>query len=211
MDIFLLSPRGFAANTYLVTQDGKTAVAVDAAQPRVLEEAQKRGLEVKYVLLTHGHFDHIGGCAALRAAGASVGCLSSERDLALSCNLGDRFGVPVPPFGVDLTFEDGDVLELCGLSVSVMGTPGHTAGSVSYLVSPQAPAAGEGEDPVLFTGDTLFAGDVGRTDLPTGSAAALGESLKKLCALEGDLPVYPGHGAPTTLGRERKYNRWIRL
>ena len=173
MQIFKIYPQGFAANSYLLTQDGVHAVAIDPAQPRILDEAQKRALKVTHVLLTHGHFDHIGGVAALQAAGATVGCSQAEEALALGKdNMAAQFGAYVP---------------------------GHTAGSVCFLA-----------DGKLFTGDTLFAGSVGRTDLPTGSGAQLTASVKALYALEGDFPVYPGHGEDTTLGYERRNNGWIR-
>ncbi len=188
-------PKGFAANCYLVTENGRDAVAVDPAQPRVLGRARELGFNVRYVLLTHGHFDHIGGCAALQEAGAKVGCLDIERALALgNDNMGTEFGVWVPKFSVDFTFRGGDVLDLCGISFRVLATPGHTAGSCSFL-------AGD----ALFTGDTLFAGDCGRTDLPTGSAGKLRESLKLLFGLDGDYTVYAGHGEDTTLQREREH------
>ena len=200
MQVIKIYPKGFASNTYLVTEDGKRAVAIDPAQPRVLKEAEKRGLNVEYVLLTHGHFDHTGGCAALQAQGAKVGCLEAEKPLATGEeNLAAYFGVPHEPFRVDFTFRDGEILELCGLRFRAIATPGHTAGSVSFLCGD-----------TLFTGDTLFAGDVGRTDLPTGSGAALVQSVKKLYALEGDFRVCPGHEEDTRLDEERRNNRCIR-
>ena len=196
MQIYKIKPLGFASNCYLVTEDGKTAVAVDPAQPRVLKRAQELGLAVKYVLLTHGHFDHICGCAALQKAGAKVGCLEAEKGLALHCNLGMElgFGTRVPCFEVDFTFADEDTLEFCGMSVKIIATPGHTAGSCCYLIGG-----------ALFTGDTLFLNDHGRTDLPTGSEAQMKDSLKRLAALAGDYPVYSGHGQNTTLEEERKW------
>lgn len=200
MKIFKIYPQGFASNCYLLTEDGKNAVAIDPAQPRILSEAEKRGLAVKYVLLTHGHFDHIGGCAALSRAGAKVGCLDIEKPLALGAgNMGAAFGCPVPPFLADFTFQDGETLDLCGMRFHVLATPGHTAGSCCFV-------AGD----TLFTGDTLFAGDVGRTDLPTGSGAALERSLQKLAALEGDYAVCAGHGEDSTLASERKYNEYLK-
>lgn len=200
MTVYKLYPLGFAANTYLLTADGKTAVAIDPAQPRVLHEAAKRGLTVKYALFTHGHFDHIGGAAALQRSGAKIGCPERECELALHRNLGREMGgEEVPPFSVDFTLRDGQQIELCGVSFRVVATPGHTAGGVCYLA----------ED-ALFTGDTLFQGSVGRSDLPTGDGAQLERSVKKLYALEGDYRVFPGHGEDTALEYERKYNAFIR-
>ena len=200
MQVLKIYPKGFAANTYLLTEDGVHAVAVDPAQTRIADEAARRGLTVTHVLLTHGHFDHTGGCVALQAAGAKVGCTEAEKPLVLgSDNMASHFHAHVPAFCVDFTFRDGDVLQLCGMEIRVIATPGHTAGGATFLVGDR-----------LFTGDTLFAGDVGRTDLPTGSGAQLEASVRKLYALEGDFVVCPGHGEDTTLAYERRNNGWIR-
>ncbi len=200
MQVFKIYPQGFAANSYFLTQDEKTAVVIDPAQPRIADEAKRRGLTVTHVLLTHGHFDHIGGCAALQAAGAKVGCLAKEAPLALGKNnMADYFGGHVPPFSVDFTFGDGDILSLDGMQFLVIATPGHTAGGACFCIGDH-----------LFTGDTLFAGDIGRSDLPTGSGAQLTESVRKLYALQGDFTVCPGHGEDTTLEYERHNNGWVR-
>ena len=200
MQVFKIYPQGFAANSYFLTQDEKTAVVIDPAQPRIADEAKRRGLTVTHVLLTHGHFDHIGGCAALQEAGAKVGCLAKEAPLALGKNnMADYFGGHIPPFSVDFTFGDGDILSLDGMQFLVIATPGHTAGGACFCVGDH-----------LFTGDTLFAGDIGRSDLPTGSGAQLTESVRKLYALQGDFTVCPGHGEDTTLEYERHNNGWVR-
>ena len=201
MVIQLIEPVGFAANCYLVSADGKHAVAVDPGEARVLAEAQKRGLTVTHVLLTHGHFDHIGGCAALQAAGVKVGCPKDDLIEVQHANVGARlFGMPpVFLFTPDFTYEGGETLGLDGLTFQVIATPGHTQGSVCLLV-----------DDVIFSGDTLFQGSVGRTDLPGGDFRALEKSVKALYALEGDYTVYPGHGEKTALSLERTYNGVIR-
>ncbi len=205
MRIEKVYPIGFAANTYFVTEDGKNAVAVDPAQPRASEEAARLGLTVKAVLLTHGHFDHIGGCSLLQRAGAKIFCLKGEEDRAVNCDLSEEFGFgKTPPFTIDGVLSDGQTLLLCGMRVEVTATPGHTAGSACYLFS--APSGQR----VLFTGDTLFCGGVGRTDLPTGSARQLQESLKKLRALPFDCPVCAGHGEDTTLLHEKMYNGYLK-
>lgn len=199
--IHKIYPVGFASNSYLLTADGKRAVCIDPAQPRVLDKAKELGLTVEFVLLTHGHFDHIGGCAALQAMGAKVGCLAEEKTLALGAdNLALEFGgEEVPPFTIDFTFLGGEELTLAGIPFKVIATPGHTAGGACYSVEDK-----------LFTGDTLFAGDIGRTDLPTGNASALTQSVKRLYALEGDYTVFAGHGEDSTLNEQRKHNRYVR-
>lgn len=201
MQIYKINPIGFASNSYLLTEDGEHAVCIDPAQPRILKEAQRRGLTVTHVLLTHGHFDHIGGIAALQEEGAKVGCLFGEERLAIADNLADSFGegLVIEPFFIDFTVKDGEILELDGMKIQVIATAGHTAGSACYLV-----------ENCLFTGDTLFQGCVGRCDLPTGKFSALEASVKKLYALEGDYTVYAGHGEDTTLENERKHNGVIR-
>ena len=113
--------------------------------------------------------------------------------------LGIFGGVKVPRFEINRELADGDEFELCGLNIKVISTSGHTAGSVCYLIGD-----------CLFTGDTLFRGSIGRTDLPGGNAAEMLESLKKLASLEGDYKVYFGHGEDTTLDFERLYNRYLR-
>lgn len=200
MQVYKIYPVGFASNTYLVTADGKSAVCIDPAQPRILDEAKKRGLNITHVLLTHGHFDHIGGVASLQKAGARVGCLSGEERIALHENLAGLFGEEeVEPFKIDFICKDGEELELAGMKIKVIATAGHTAGGACYLIENN-----------LFTGDTLFEGSVGRSDLPTGSGLELSKSVKKLYALDGDYTVYAGHGEDTTLDYERKHNGVIR-
>lgn len=184
------------ANSYLVTADGASAVLIDCGGEEPLAEAERRGLRVAAVLLTHGHFDHIGGCAAAKRRGIPVGCAAAEeRLIAAQPAFAAQLGLRVPPFAPDFTFSGGDSLAYGGLTFRVLVTPGHTPGGVCF-------ACGG----ALFTGDTLFAGSVGRTDLPGGSAAELRESLRMLFALEGDYTVYPGHDTATTLAYERKYN-----
>lgn len=203
MQIITLSPRGFGANTYVLTKDGKTALVVDPAQPRVFEEIEKRGLIPVCVLLTHCHFDHVGGVGVLQENGARVFCSETEKPLVgTEADLFSVFGAPRVAYTVDETFSDGEEKTLCGLRVQLLLTPGHTAGSACYLVT-------DGEERILLTGDTLFSGSIGRTDFPTGSIAQMRASLKKLAELNGDYPVYAGHNEPTTLDTERKTNPFM--
>ena len=202
MKIILISPRGFGANTYVLTQDGQNAVVIDPAQNRIESELIKLGLTPQYILLTHCHFDHVGGVAALQAAGAKVLCTEQEKPLVgTQADLFDAFGAPRTPYKIDETLRDNQTRELCGIKFTTLLTAGHTAGSACYLVE-----ADGGR--YLFTGDTLFAGSIGRTDFPTGNIGRLRESLRRLALLD-DMPVYAGHEDETTIGRERKTNPFM--
>lgn len=185
------------SNAYFLSDEEGRACVIDPGMGNAAADyAQKNGLKIELVLLTHGHFDHIGGCAAAKRRGIPVGCAAAEESLiAAQPAFAAQLGLRVPPFAPDFTFSGGDSLAYGGLTFRVLATPGHTPGGVCF-------ACGG----ALFTGDTLFAGSVGRTDLPGGSAAALRASLRMLFALEGDYTVYPGHDTATTLAYERKYN-----
>ena len=205
MEIITISPRGFGANTYALTEDGKTAILIDPAQPRVESELIKRGLLPAYVLLTHCHFDHVGGVSALQASGAKVFCSAAEKPLiGTVADMFDAFGAPRLPYKIDETFEDGEEKTLGDIRVKMLWTPWHTSGSACYLIT--AKDGGR----YLFTGDTLFESSIGRTDFPTGSIGEMRASLRKLAALEGDYPVYAGHNDPTTLDKERKTNPFMK-
>lgn len=204
MKIIKIYPRGFGANCYVLTTDNKTAVVIDPSQPRVKEELEQRGLTAKYVLLTHCHFDHVGGVSALQNAGAKVFCSEKEKPLiGTQADLFTLFGAPKSTYKIDETLSDNQTETFCGISITTLLTAGHTVGSVCYLVCTET---GEKH---LFTGDTLFLDSIGRTDFPTGDISALRASLRRLSALQGDMPVYAGHNEATTLDRERKYNPFL--
>ena len=206
MKIITVSPRGFGANTYIITTDNKRAIVIDSAQPRIADKLQEYGLQAAYVLLTHCHFDHVGGVATLQQLGAKVLCSDKEKSLVgTEADVFSLFNAPRAPFAytVDETLQDEEETNLCGIQVKILVTPGHTAGSACYLFTDE-----EGKK-YLFTGDTLFAGSMGRTDFPTGSIAQMRESLRRLSNLEGDMPIYAGHNEPTTLDVERKTNPFV--
>jgi hydroxyacylglutathione hydrolase len=193
-------------NCYLLADPkANEAVIIDpgAEGGRILESAKKRGWKIVAVLLTHGHFDHAGATAeVVRASGAPL--LAPRGDEALLADApaeGARFGLSVPaPAAPTRLVADGDQLKVGGFTLRVLGAPGHTPGGVVYL----SPAG-------LFSGDLLFAGSVGRTDLPGGDTGALLRSLKeKVLTLPDDTRVYPGHGPATTVGRERRSNPYLR-
>lgn len=200
MQVYKISPTNGASNSYILTQDNKTAVVIDPSQLTIAGFLQEKGLECKYVLLTHGHFDHVGACGLLSAKGARICCNEREKDLIFSKEYLNIFGgVSVPEFKIDKTFEDGEEIELCGIKIKVISTPGHTAGSCCYIA-----------ESYLFSGDTLFCGSVGRTDLPTGNFNELLSSLKLLKGRDGDYVVCCGHGDDTRLSYERTYNPYMR-
>lgn len=198
--VHTIFPIGFASNSYAVTAGGGDCILIDCAQPRVFEECGKLNLKPKAVLLTHGHYDHIGGCGELFSRGVPIYCGEGEKDLIFSDgNRAIFHDITIPEFKLSGTFKDGEEVNLCGLSVRVLSTPGHTAGGVCYIIGGN-----------IFSGDTLFYRSVGRTDLATGDSFALVKSVKKLYALGGDYTVYPGHGEKTTLSGERAFNPYIR-
>lgn len=195
-EIHCVSCGDMEANAYLLTKDGKHAVLIDCGGEEVLREAEKLGLEVEAVLLTHGHFDHIGGCGAAQEKGIRIGCSAAEKILTETpeLNLSLQTGASVPPFKVDFTFEGGDVLSFAGISLKVISTPGHTEGGVCFR-------AGD----AVFSGDTLFRESIGRTDFPTGNRASLNVSIVKLLTVCEDCDIYPGHGPMTTGAHERAF------
>ncbi len=200
MKILKIEPDGFESNSYILTADGKTAVAIDPSGEGVLAALSLKNLVCEYVLLTHGHFDHVGMCGRLYQGGAQICCGEFEKDFIFSPQNSEIFGgVYIPQFKISKTFSDGEKFTLCGIDFTALHTPGHTAGSMCYI-------AGD----FIFSGDTLFLRSVGRTDLPTGNTRELISSVKKLFALNGNYTVYTGHGDDTSLEFERRNNPYVR-
>ena len=196
MKVKLLRVGPIGTNCYILEDDQTNLAAVidPGDEPELIQEAlEKEGVEVRYLLLTHGHYDHTGGVAELCAALPGVPVYLHPADAALVG--GDVF----PAVGAETTpYQDGDVVKLGKMDIEVLHTPGHSPGSVTLKV----------ED-VLFTGDTLFAGSCGRTDLRGGSYEQIMQSLKRLGELKGDFHVCPGHEATSTLERERRSNPFL--
>lgn len=151
-----------------------------------------KGLTPAYIFLTHGHYDHVGGLAALRAAYPDLPVYVHAADIRLAAAM--TRGLSWTDF-----YEDGDEISMDSITFRVLETPGHTPGSVCIL-------AGN----LLFAGDTLFAGSCGRTDFPGGSWKAMLASLKRLSALPGNYTVLPGHGEASTLDQERQTNPYMK-
>lgn len=170
------------------------------------EFIKKQGVEVEYILLTHGHFDHLMGAKAAAAElGAKIAIHALDKDGLSDTEvnlMGDfRVDAPFEPTTADIILNDGDTITIGESTLKVMHTPGHSAGSVCFIDE-------EGRN--ILSGDTVFYSTVGRTDLPTGSDADMYNSLKKIVALEGEYNIYPGHGPETTLSHERVRNIYIR-
>lgn len=198
MKILTFHTTELETDTYLVT-NGSEAFVVDPGDGADMLTAatEAEGAKIGWVLLTHAHFDHIGAAAELQRGGALIVMHRDDVPLVGSFkNLAFYAGKKVEHFTPDVTVSGGETLDVAGIAVKVMHTPGHTAGGVCYIA----------ED-CIFSGDTLFELSYGRTDFPTGSFKELKNSIvNKLFALKGDYKVFPGHGAPTTLQFEREHN-----
>jgi hydroxyacylglutathione hydrolase len=188
----------------LADERTREAIAIDTAIPSlawVTEELAERGWTLKLIVSTHNHWDHIGDNAAVAGAtGADIAVHALDREgLIHPTPLFAPFDIPPSVPAVDLA--EGGEIRFGSIRLTVLHTPGHTPGSVCLQSR---------DDGLLFSGDTLFAGGWGRTDLPGGSAEALAGSLARLSELEPIVKVFPGHGPETTIGRERPWLELVR-
>ena len=196
MTVYKVLTSNFGCNSYIITADNKSAVVVDCADDGVFYQCERLSLKPVALLLTHGHFDHVGGCGKFFEENVPIYCGENEKEFIFSKENRSVFGgVHIPEFQIYKTLKDGEKITLGGITFEVIGTEGHTAGGVCYLAQD-----------CLFSGDTLFRGSIGRCDLPGGDFVKLKQSLKKLFALGKNLKVYCGHGENTTLDYERKNN-----
>lgn len=195
-----------STNCYIMYHnDTKKAVVIDPADSagRIAQTVSESGLHVEAILLTHGHFDHILAAGELKQLwGCKIVAHEEEKDVAADAqqNLSSQFGAGYT-VTVDETVTDNEMLRVAGLDVQVLHTPGHTKGSVCYYLP---------DEGILFSGDTLFAGSVGRSDFPTGSGATLVRSVReKLMPLPDETQVLPGHGDASTIGYEKENNPFV--
>lgn len=190
------------ANNYLVVdENSKEAVLIDCSdkQPEIIEAVEKLGAKVKYILLTHGHFDHVLGVDDMKKELEAKALIHKDDviQMANTSTIMTMFGLQgtVNP-SADGFIQDGEELLIGNAKIKVIHTPGHTQGGVCYLIEDK-----------LFSGDTLFKSSVGRTDLPGGNFKTLVNSIKNiLFNLDDNTTVYPGHGSQTTIGYEKKFN-----
>ena len=207
MRLETLPAGAFRVNCYVFWEDAiREAVIVDPGDSPDLIAAllRKHGLTVAAYMLTHGHMDHVSALAALhRDFPAPIGLHPADAAWAFSASneLPPHYGVPEAPPAITRALQDGQIWRDGGIEYTVIATPGHTPGGVCFHL----PAAG-----ILLAGDTLFAGSVGRTDLPGGDARTLAASLRRLKALDDAVRVFPGHGDPTTIGHEKRTNFFMR-
>lgn len=194
MEIKTFEAGPLSANNYLLTDNGES-VLIDCSEykPDILKD-----VNLKYVILTHGHFDHVLGVNKTKQATEAkvlVNELDVERmnESADIMNTFGALGIETPK--ADGFIKDGDVIKFGNKEIKAIHTPGHTQGSMCYLI-----------DDKLFSGDTLFRDFVGRCDLPGGDFGKMKESIKKLFTLDDNIEVYSGHGEKTTIGYEKQNN-----
>jgi hydroxyacylglutathione hydrolase len=229
LDVSMFTVGPIQENAYIVSAAGSSrAVIVDPGDEaeRLLAAARELGVEIEAILVTHCHFDHIGAVAEVaRTTGAPVYCPEIERPVLADIRSWTPLGFgPFESYEADETVAGGERLNLAGLDIEVLFTPGHSPGHVTYAIAPAA-ASSDGDEGgmvdnagsrdaaaerVLLSGDVLFQGSVGRVDLPGGDWNVLERSIGSLVrAFPAQTVVYPGHMGTTTLGRELDTNPFL--
>lgn len=193
-------------NSYIAGDKGECVIVDPGAEgDTILLEVASMGMRVTYIFVTHAHIDHIGALKLVKERTGAKIALHRDENLMLKTApvQAPFFGLkPFIPPSPDIYTEEDDTFEVGGHKVRVLHVPGHSPGHLCFLF--------EENPPIIFVGDTLFMGSIGRTDLPGGSMKKLLEGIrKKILALPDETVVYPGHGPPTTIGREKKINPFL--
>ncbi len=191
-------------NCFVLFDENKDAFVVDpgGSSENIIEAIEKNSLNIKYILLTHGHFDHVGAVASLVKKYKAPVYLSKEDRAFLESPKEVRvsaFGMQIEAAEVDVFVKEGDEIPFSEGNIKVIETPGHTLGSVCYLF-----------ENYLFAGDTLFNGSIGRTDFPESDHSLMVESLKKLKKLDDEIYVLSGHGPESQISYEKMANPYLR-
>ncbi|HHV46052.1 MAG TPA: MBL fold metallo-hydrolase [Tissierellia bacterium] len=206
MEVIRMPAGIYAANCYIVyDENAKEGIVVDPGGDvdDIINRIEKLGLTIKYIVLTHGHGDHIAGVKGLKNhTGAKVAIHKDDAYMVRDGrkNLSSMMAMGTVEFEPDILLDENDVIEFGNIKCKVIHTPGHTPGGITLRIGDS-----------LFTGDTLFAGSIGRTDFEGGSFDTIINSIKtKLMVFPDDTKVYPGHGPSTTIKMEKRYNPFIR-
>lgn len=205
-NIMCLPLGALASNCYIIPSEGQTAVVIDPASSAEVEAIlDSRELTLSGIVVTHGHFDHFAGVAALKRE-FDVPVFAPDLDSEMFQSESKSWawfmqGIPFAPITPDYLFSDGQEFMIGGVRFRVMGAPGHTAGSCLLFCDDYG---------VIFTGDVLFQGGIGRTDGFSGSESMQLESLRRIRAINGDYKLLCGHGECSTLREEKSYNPYLR-
>lgn len=194
----------YQANCYVIYNKEKEAIIIDpgAEGENIIDMINERGFKVSKILLTHAHPDHFGAMRKVRDAFDVPVYLSEDDEELLETRSKDickQLGIELESLKADILFKDEDEISFGDKNIKVILTPGHTPGGACFLL-----------DNVLFSGDTLFKGSIGRTDLPGGDTDTIFKSLKKLMELPNDTIVLPGHGPQTNIQFEKMVNPFVR-
>lgn len=207
MNIISIPNGTLQANCYIVETEHAAVVIDPGYMERQLSAyVAENPNKIKFIMLTHRHFDHLAAANALkRMTGAKIvinkldeGGLYSDL-LSLGTMAGGFYNKADPDAHADIYVDEGDTVTAADMVFKVLYTPGHSEGGICFLI-----------DNILFSGDTLFKGSIGRTDFPSSNIAEMRESLDRLCTLPDDTVVYPGHGEPTTIGYEKSTNMFLK-